>query len=274
MAPKTTITIKPRQGFLDIDWRSLWSRREVALALAARDLRVRYKQTLLGGAWAILQPLATMAVLSVVFGRYVGIDSKGVPYPIFAYAGLLPWLYMTTLVSGATRSVIENAPLVTKVHFPRVYIPLSVTGYATLDLILSTTLLVPMMIHYGMAPGPRLWLLPVAIAGVLCCGLGSGLLFAALAAKYRDARHLVPFLLQLWLFASPVLYPLSVLPEPARSLAALNPMYGLIGAFRASLLGTMVGTIELMTGLAVASAMLLGGLWYFTQAEDGFADVL
>ncbi len=266
--------IEPRRRWLELRWGELWQFRELLFTLAARDIRVRYKQTLLGAAWAVLQPLAAMAIFTVVFHRLAGIGTDGVPAPVFYYAGLLPWTFLAATVSGAATSLVDGAGLVTKVYFPRILIPLSIAGYTLLNLLVATALLLVLMPLYGVVPTARILLLPVVILGVLLAALGAGVLIGALTVKYRDFRHIVPFLIQLWLFASPVMYPASLIPARWRVLAALNPMVGLVDAARACIVGTTPDLRAVAVSALVALGFFVIGFAWFRRVEDDFADII
>lgn len=265
---------EPPRGLIGLDWRELWAYRDLARSLALRGLQVRYKQTLLGGLWALLQPLTMMIVFTVVFGRFLGVPSDGVPYPLFAYAGLIGWTLLATTVGGAAGSLVDNRPFLTKVYFPRLLIPVSVVGYALLDTCVASLLLVGLLGYYGVVPGPAALLLPFVLLGILACALGIGVLLAALTVKYRDVKFTIPYLIQVWLFATPVIYPLSQIPERFRAFAALNPMTGLVEAFRSCLFGTPLDARALGISCAVAAVVLVAGLVYFRQVEAHFADIV
>lgn len=259
----------PAQELSDV-----WRYRDVGLVLGARDIKVRYKQTVIGIGWAILQPLLAMLVFSVVFGRFANLSSDGAPYPIFVYLGILPWTLVSSIVSGASLSLVANERLITKVYFPRVLIPLSVVGYSLLDFGVALLLTIPLLVFFQFQLGWTTLFLPLVLVGLLLCAIGCGIFLAALNVKYRDVRHAVPFAMQIWMFASPVVYSASIVPEKYRLAAAVNPLYGLITAFRGGLLGTPVdGTI--VTVSMVASVILfVAGLFYFMHVQHHFADIV
>ena len=273
-ARRPVIVCQPRRRWLEVNWRELWAYRGLWGMLALRDIKVRYKQTLLGGLWAILQPLAAMAIFTVVFSRFVGLRTDGIPAPVFYYAGLLPWTFFAAAVTGASRSVVEGSRLITKVYFPRILIPTSVLGYTLLDFALGAIVFVPLMGWYGVGPGASIVALPVILAGVVLASLGVGVLIAALNVKYRDIRYVAPFLVQLWLFATPVIYPASVIPRRIAWLVDLNPMAGLIENFRACLLNRPLHAESLLISLAAGVVFFGVGFAYFRHVEDGFADIL
>ncbi len=237
-APPPRITIRPTQGWSAVSWRELFACRDLIAFLVWRDVKVRYRQTVLGALWAMIQPLMTMIIMAFVFGRLAGMPSDGVPYPIFCFAGLVLWSFFSQAVTSASASVVNNAQLVEKVYFPRLAITIAASLAALLDFCISFALLFPIMAVYGMYP--RIYSIlsvPIVLATLaLAIGIGSG--FAAMTVRFRDIRHLLPFLVQLWLFATPVIYPVSLLPEEWRPLAGINPMAGLVECFRWALLGT------------------------------------
>lgn len=266
--------IEPRPGWQLINLRELWRYRELLLILAWRDIQVRYKQTVLGVAWAVLQPLATMVVFSLFIGRVAGAKSDGLPYPIFVFAGLLPWFLFANSVVAAAQSVVTNQSLVTKVFFPRLLIPLASVGPFVLDFLVGLGLLAIMMIGYGMVPGWGLIAVPLLTVGLVLAAIGVGTLLSALTVRYRDFRYIVPFMIQLWMFATPAIY-LSAMdavgPRLARWLP-LNPAYGLIVNFRSAVLGDPFDWYSLFVSSAVAVAALLVGCFYFRRVERCFAD--
>ncbi len=270
------IVIRPRRGWSPLALHDLWSSRELLFLLAWRDVSVKYKQTALGAAWAILQPLTAMAVFSVVFGRYAGVPSDGAPYPLFVYSGLLAWNYFAGAVAGAGASVVANASLVTKVFFPRILIPAGAALGGLVDLGVASLLLILMMFHYRIAPSAAgIALLPFLVALLFLAAIGCGLWLAALNVAYRDFQYVIPFLVQLGLFVTPVIYPASLLPERHRWLLALNPVGGTVEAFRAALLDQRpVPWQALGTSALVTALILVGGLFYFRRVERSFADVI
>ena len=255
--------------------RDLWQYRELLYFLAWRDFKVRYKQTVLGAAWAILQPLFTMVVFSIFFGHLGKIPSDGLPYPIFAYCALLPWSLFAHALNQSSNSLVNNQSLITKVYFPRLIIPIAPLFVGLVDFGIAWLVLIGMMVFYGLAPGPAILATPFFILLAVLTALAVGLWLSALNVQYRDVRHTIPFLTQLWLFATPVAYPSSLLPEPWRSLYGLNPMAGVVEGFRWALLGTPHAPAALIAvSSAAVLALLLGGLWYFTRLERSFADIV
>jgi lipopolysaccharide transport system permease protein len=256
------------------DLAELWDSRELLYFLVWRDLKVRYKQTALGAAWAIIQPLVTMVVLSVVFGGLAGVPSDGVPYPVFALSALVPWTFFAQGISGATNSLVGSQNVLKKVYFPRILIPVAVVLSGLADFALAFLVLLGMMPFFGIVPTVSvLWAIPaLLLALATCIGVGVGL--AALNVRYRDIGYMVPFLLQVWLFATPVAYPSSLFPEPWRTLYSLNPMVGVVEGFRWALLGVDNGAPRaLLIGAVVSLAVLVTGAYYFGRNEGTFADV-
>jgi lipopolysaccharide transport system permease protein len=274
-APPLTI-IQSRSGWQALDLRELWGYRELLFFLTWRDVKVRYKQTALGAAWAVLQPLVTMIVFSLFFGRMAGVPSGDLPYPLFAFAGLLPWTFFANAVSGAGLSVVGNERLITKVYFPRLMIPMSAVATGLVDFLIACGMLAVLMLYYGVAPGAGIVLVPVLVAGLVAAAMGVGSFLAALNVTYRDFRHVTPFLVQLWMFATPTVYmqPDRVVPGAWKVLLPLNPAYGLIANFRAAALGGSLDPYSLAVSLAVSAALFVAGAFYFCRVERGFADII
>jgi lipopolysaccharide transport system permease protein len=255
--------------------RELAEYRELLYFLVWREIKVRYKQTVIGAGWAVIQPVATMLVFSLFFGRLAKIPSGGLPYPLFFYAAVLPWIYFSGALAGATGSVVENQRVITKVYFPRVLLPLSAVFSGLVDFAIAFVLLIGMALYYRVTPGPWLAFVPVFLLLAMLTALGAGLWLAALNALYRDVRYVVPFLIQVWMFASPVAYPSSLVPERWRALYGLNPMAGVIDGFRWAITGQNPPSAALLGASAVAVlAMLVAGLWYFRRMEATVADVV
>jgi lipopolysaccharide transport system permease protein len=267
--------IRPSRGWVRLDLRELWAYRELLQIFIWRDIKVRYKQTVIGAAWAVIQPLFTMVVFSVFFGRLAGIPSDGVPYPIFAYAALVPWMYFGNALTGATNAVVEHSRMITKVYFPRLFLPAAPVVGGLVDLGIALAVLAGLMLFFRIAPGPGLVLLPLFVLMAVATALAVGLWLSALNALYRDVRYAVPFMVQFWLFASPVAYPSSLVPEPWRVVYGLNPMVGVIDGFRWALfgVGTSPGPVVAVSATTVL-LLLLGGLAYFRRLERSFADVV
>lgn len=272
-AAAPVIRIEPQHGRIQLRLSELWSYRELLYFLIWRDLKVRYKQTALGVAWAVIQPLMTMLVFSLFFGRLAKLPSDGIPYPLFTYAALVPWTFFANGLTQSSNSLVGSANLLTKVYFPRLLIPLGSVMAGTVDFLLAFTILLGMSVWYRIPPSPAILLLPLFVLLAVVASLGVGLWLAALNVKYRDVRHTVPFLVQFWMFATPVAYPSSLLPEPWHSLYGLNPMAGVVEGVRWSLLGTHTapGMLVGLSALA-ATAMFVGGLYYFRSVEKSFAD--
>jgi len=269
------VIIRPRRGLVPLDFGELVRYRDLLWFLVRRDVSLRYRQTILGAAWAVLQPALSMALFALIFGRLIGVPSDGVPYPVFVYAGLLPWTYFSSALAAAGASLVGSSSLVTKVYFPRLFIPLGSCIAGLLDFLVAAVLLAGLLAWYGIRPGPSVVLLVPLTALLLAAAAGCGLWLSALTVEYRDFRYVVTFLLQLWLFATPVIYPVTVVPERFRWALALNPVGGLIEAFRAAALGHQaVSAGRLGVSAAVIGAILLGGLYYFRRVERSFADVI
>ncbi len=269
--PVTHIT--PPSGWFELNLAEAWQYRELLYFFVWRDIKVRYKQTLIGAGWAILQPLTTMLIFTLFFGRLAKIPSDGIPYPVFFYSALLPWIYFAGALAGATNAVVENQRVITKVYFPRVILPLSSVISGWVDFAISFVLLIAMMAYYSVRPGMALAWLPLFLLLATITALGAGLWLAACNVKYRDVRYAIPFLIQLWMFASPVAYPSSLVPEQWRWLYGLNPMAGVIEGFRWALTGqgTPPGMMLAVSAGAVA-VLLAGGLAYFQKVEGTLAD--
>lgn len=270
----TQTIIEPPSGWIDLGFRELWRYRELLYFLAWRDVKVRYKQTLLGAAWAIIQPVTAMIIFSIVFGRLADMPSDDVPYPIFVYAGLLPWQFFSSTLNTAANSLVGNRQLVTKIYFPRLLLPTSAVGAPLLDLVLGFLVYAGLMVYYQFIPGQLALLLPLLILLTAMASLGASYILSGLTVIYRDFFAVIPFLVQIWMFASPVVYPVSIFPERYQWLVMLNPMAGIIDAFRAGLLGTPMEWSQLGISAAVAFAMFVFGLIYFRRLERRFADVI
>jgi len=274
--PEPAVTIiTPPVRWAPIALRDVWAHRELLWFLVWRDIKVRYKQTALGVLWAVLQPLLTMVVFSLFFGRLAGVPSNGVPYPIFSFAALVPWTFFSYGLSQAANSLVTDEQLVRKVYFPRMVIPVATVLSGVADFGLAFLMLIGMMLYYSIGlTWQALWVAPLLLLAFITC-LGVGLWLAALNVQYRDVRYTVPFLTQLWLFATPIAYPSSLLPEPWRTLNGLNPMAGVVEGFRWALLGTDTAPGSIVQVSVVAAVVLLvGGMFYFRRMEDTFADVI
>jgi len=267
--------IAPPHGWLDIDFKELWAARELLYFFVWRDIKVRYKQTAIGAAWAVIQPFMTMVVFSLFFGKLARMDSHGLPYPIFYYSALLPWMYFASAVQNATNVVVEQQRMITKVYFPRLVLPLSAVVSGLLDFSISFVVFLGMMAYYRIVPGPAILLFPCFLLLAVLTALGVGLWLSALNAIYRDVRYVIPFLVQFWLFASPVAYPSTLVPERWRWLYGLNPMAGVIEGFRWALTGHgQPPSILLAASTGMVMLLVGGGLVYFHKMEGTIADVV
>ena len=269
------LVIRPSHGWLKLNLRDLWDYRELLYFLVWRDVKVRYKQTALGALWAILQPTMTMVVFSIFFGRLAKIPSDGVPYPVFAFTALLPWQLFAYALSESSNSLVGSQNLITKVYFPRLVIPIAGVLAGLVDFAIAFLVLLTLMWYYGIAPTAAIALLPLFVLLAIVTALSVGLWLAALNVKYRDVRYTLPFLTQLWMFATPVAYPSSLVPERWRALLGLNPMAGVVEGFRWALLGKahQPGPL-LIVSICAVIVLLIGGLMYFRKTEATFADVI
>ncbi len=267
--------IRPAKGWRRLDLRELWAYRELLYFFVWRDVKVRYKQTVLGASWAVIQPLTMMVVFTVFLGKLAHIPTANVPYPLSTYVALVPWTLFAASLAGASDSLIRSSHLVAKVYFPRILLPISAAGSFLVDFLIASVMLGAMMGWYSVAPNWNALWLPFFLVLALVTAFGVGIWFAALNVRYRDVRYLVPFLTQLWLFASPVAYPTSIVPGNLRPLYGLNPMAGVIEGFRWGLLGTgdPPGLMTIASA-AVALVVLAGGVFYFQRVERKFADVI
>jgi len=266
--------IEPPGRFDLLDVRELWAYRELLFTLARRQVSLRYKQTVLGAGWAIVQPVMQMVVFTVLFGRIAKIPSDGFPYPVFVFSGLLPWTYFTSAASSALGSLVGNSHLLTKVYFPRLIIPLAAVTAALVDFAVASGVLLALLLFYGVALTPSLLLLPVVVLGLVLAATGIGTGLGALNVSYRDLGHVMPFFMQLWLYATPVIYPARLVPESFRLVVQLNPLTGLIEAFRACALGQPLDFAALGVSLLIAAVLFVTGTLYFHAVERRFADVV
>jgi lipopolysaccharide transport system permease protein len=269
------IVVKPSKGWTSLKLDELWEYRELLYFLTWRDLKVRYKQTVLGAAWAIIQPFFTMVVFSLFFGKLAKIPSDGIPYPIFAYAALVPWTFFANGLNNSSNSLVGSANLIKKVYFPRLVVPISSVISGGLDFVLAFIVLLGMMLFYGIFPTVNIIWLPLLLVLAFVTALGVGLWLSAMNVQFRDVRSAVPFLTQFWLFATPIAYPSSLLSEPWRTLYGINPMVGVVEGFRWALLGTETapGPIIIVSSL-VAVMLLVSGAFFFRRMEKTFADVV
>jgi len=255
-------------------WREYWAYRELFYFFVWRDIKVRYKQTALGALWAMIQPFTVMIVFSLLFGRVVRLPSDGIPYPIFYYSALVPWLYFSAALNQAGNSLLSASHLITKVYFPRVLIPAASVVTPLFDFAIAAALLLGLMLYHGVPFGWRLLLWPVLCVPLVGLSLGISLLLSALNVRYRDIKHVITFVLQLGMFLSPVVYPLSMIPERFRFVAMLNPLVGMIEAFRASVAGRPIDLVALGVALFITATVFACGYVYFRRTERGFADII
>lgn len=268
------VYIRSEESGVELGLPDLWRYRELLYFLTWRDIKVRYKQTALGALWAVIQPLAQMLLFTLVFHRFAGLSAGDVPYPLFAYSGLLVWTFFSNAVLNSTHSLVTNANLVTKVYFPRVFIPAAAVAAGVVDLAIASVILAGLALYYGVSPGWQALLLPAFVGLGVLLSLAVGMLISATTVKYRDLRHALPFVMQFWMFASPIIYPSSVVPEGWRPLLALNPVTGIVEGFRAALTGTPLDR-ALTLSAAVSTTLLLAVSFYvFRRTEETFADVI
>lgn len=252
----------------------IWHFRELLYFLVWKDIKVKYKQTTLGVAWAVLQPVLNMVLFTILFGKFAKLPSDGLPYPLFYYSGLLPWTYFAATLTMASNSVVSNVSLVTKVYFPRMFLPSASVVSGLLDLSISSVIFIGFIVYYHVSWSPTLILFPLALLPLVLFVLGTGLFLSALNVSYRDVRHTIPFLIQLWFFASPVVYPASMVPERYRWIAAINPIAGIVEMCRAIVLGSKLPWQALGISYIITMVVLFFGIWYFKRTELRFADVI
>ena len=268
------ILIDSRDSALGLHLRELWSYRELLYFLTWRDIKLRYKQTVLGATWVIIQPLFTMLLFTLIFGKLARMPSDNVPYPLFAYAGLVPWTFFSNAITNSGQSLVGNSNLISKVYFPRIYIPAGAVGAGLLDFAIASLLLGPMLFYYKISLTSQVLLLPFFAVLATALALGVGMWLAALNVKYRDIRYAIPFLVQLWLFASPVIYPASIVPARWKWVLAINPLTGVIEGFRSAILGTPLDRASALSSLVVTFIILVLSFFAFRRVEDSFADVV
>ena len=267
--------IRPSRGWQDLNLKEVWHHRELLYFLSWRDIKVRYKQTALGAAWAIIQPFMTMVVFSLFFGKLAKMPSDGLPYPLFAYAALVPWTFFANGLAQASNSLVQNASMLKKVYFPRLIMPISNVISGTVDFLFAFIVLVAMMLYYGIFPTANIVWLPFLLVLEIVTALGIGLWLSAMNVRFRDIRYVLPFLTQFWLFATPIAYPSSLLGEPWRTVYGLNPMVGVVEGFRWALLGTQTAPGPIIAVSAVVALLiLLTGAFYFKRMEKTFADIV
>jgi homopolymeric O-antigen transport system permease protein len=267
--------IEPAKGWTAVGLRELWQYRELLYFLTWRDVKVRYKQTALGAAWAIIQPFFMMVVFSLFFGRLARVPSDGIPYPVFSFCALLPWQLFAHALTESSNSLVGNQNLITKVYFPRLVIPMAAVLGGVIDFLIAFAILLLLMFYYGIVPGWAIVTLPAFLLLAIATALGVGLWLSALNVQYRDVRYTINFLVQFWLFATPVAYPSSLIPEKWRALYGLNPMAGVVEGFRWALLGKSEPPgMMLWVSVVMVVLILTGGLYYFRRMEQEFADVV
>jgi lipopolysaccharide transport system permease protein len=276
MQPPTDapIVIRPSRGWIGLGAPELWRHRDLAYFLVWRDLKVRYKQTAFGAGWAILQPVVLMLVFTAFLGRVAGIGATGIPYPLFALSGLVPWTLFAQSLNGASNSLVNNQNLISKVYFPRLLLPLSAVASFVIDFLIATAVLVIAMLMFGRVPPVTFLWVPALGLYTVVVALAVGLWFAAINVRYRDVKYAIPFLIQVWLFASPVAYSSNLVPERFRVLFSLNPMTGVIDAFRWAAVGGPRPDTTILFSAAATLAILIGGLAYFRRVERTFADTI
>ncbi|MCU1260527.1 MAG: Polysaccharide transporter permease protein [Bryobacterales bacterium] len=271
----TVTLIEPSSGWLGLNLGEVWARRELLYFLTWREVKVRYKQTLLGASWALLQPLFTMVIFSLFFGRLAKMPSDGVPYPVFAFTALVPWIFFSNGLTQSSNSLINNSQLITKIYFPRLLVPTAAVLGGLIDFVLAFGLLLLMILWYGVGIHPNIIWTPLFVLLAFVSSLGAGLWLSALNVEYRDVRHTVPFLVQMWMFATPIAYPSSLLHEPWHTLYALNPMVGVVEGFRWAILGSKTRPDSLLlVSSAISITWLVTGALFFRRTEKRFADLI
>lgn len=268
------VRIRPSKGWVALDLKDLWAYRELLYFLTWRDIKVRYRQTVLGASWAIIQPLFSMLLFTLFFGKLARIPSDGIPYPLFAYAGLLPWTFFSNAVTASGNSLVGSSHLITKVYFPRVIIPAATVGAGLVDFSIALLILIALMFYYGVAVTWSLVMFPVLLAMTTLLALGFGMWISALNVKYRDIRHALPFAIQLWLFASPVIYPANMIPDKWRWVFWFNPLTGIIEGFRSALFGRPFHWPALAVSAAITITILIYSAYNFRRMERIFADIV
>ncbi len=269
------LVIRPKYGFLDLNWRELKEYRELLFFLALREIKIRYKQTVMGASWALLQPFFTMIIFTLIFGRLAKMPSDGVPYPIFSYSGILLWIYFSNALSQSSNSLVDNAPLLSKVYMPRIFIPTAPCLSGLLDYVIAISILAVMMAYYQFMPGISILLLPLVVLLTFMLVSGIGYWLSSICVKYRDVKYIVPFFVQLLMFLSPVIYPANIVGENLRWLLYLNPLTGLISAHRSCLLGyTSVDFVGLGISAMLTIVIFVSGIMYLKRTEKYFADLI
>lgn len=273
-AAKRSTIIEPPTGWFKLNLKEVWRYRDLLYLLTMRDISARFRQSVIGYGWAIFRPLMTAAIFTLVFSVFVKIDTE-VPYPIFAFAGLMPWMYFSNSLAGVTSSVVDGSALLTKVYFPRLVLPLAKVAVGLVELVLQFIVLIGMMLFYSYTPGPQILLLPVFVVVMIVTALAFGIWLTALNVKYRDIAMAVPFLIQIWMYLCPIVYPISMVPDQYKGVYALNPMVGVIEGFRWALLGSEAPSWKMMAvSLIVMMFILMSGIAYFRKVETTFADII
>ncbi len=266
------LVIRPQPGWIAIDWREMWAYRELLVFLVWRDISVRYKQTVLGFAWAVVQPLMMMLIFTLIFGRFMKVPTGGYPYPVFVFAGLMPWTFFSQGFGAAATSLANQQALLTKVYFPRLFVPVSAAMVFLVDMAITMVLYAALMVIYGVAPSWGIVWLPLLIVLTIIATLGLGVTLAALTVFYRDFKHIVPFLTMILMYTAPVAYPISIHSQVWRAILSLNPMFGIVGAYRSAILGLEWDLPSLAISATTAVASLIFALFYFRKTERAFAD--
>ncbi len=271
---KPVVVIEANSGSLWLDLQKLWNFRDLLFVLTARDIRVRYKQTVLGILWVIIQPVLMMIFFTLIFGRLAGMPSDGIPYPIFAYAGLLPWTFFSNSLNGSANSLVGNSSLITKVYFPRMIIPIASVGAVLVDFLIAFGLLILLMFYYGIGLSVNILMLPVLAFLTALAAIGAGMWMSALNVKYRDVRYALPFITQFWMFATPIIYPSTLIPEKWRWLLKLNPLTGIIEGYRSAIFGRPFDLAGLGISIGIIIIVLLYSIYAFRRMERSFADIV
>lgn len=269
-----SIVLKPHKGLVAFNWKEFWHFKELLFVMVWRDIKVRYKQTFLGAAWAFFQPFISMIVFTVFFGKLVKVPSDNIPYPIFVYSGLLAWTLFSNGLNRASMSLLNDTNMISKIYFPRLIVPISSFGAGVIDFLISCGFMVILMWYYSIAPTVNIFMFfPLILVSLLAC-LGTGVILAALTVTYRDVKYISPFLIQLWMYATPVIYPVSIIPEKWKWVLSLNPMTGVIDGCRSALLGRPFDWFNIGVSAGISISLLLIGLIYFRKAEHRFADII
>ena len=272
---KPTIQIRPRRGLFQLDLLSIWQYRELLGYLIWRDTKVRYKQAVMGAGWAVFQPIFSMLLFTAIFSYVAKLPSDGLPYPLFAYAGMLPWNFIAQATSRSGTSLVGESHLISKIYFPRLIIPLAAASAPAVDLLCALLMMIPLMLWFGVPPGWQILLFPLFLVMALLTALAFSLWFSALHVRFRDVGHVIPFFVQSWMFASPVVYPVSVVPQKWRLLYNLNPVVGVVEGFRWTLLGQPAPSLKtILPSMCIVLLLLVSGLVYFKRTERTFADVI